>query len=213
MSQVAKISTRLLFHRGHAMHCAIMHYVVFYLALCAASLMPFASLSAADADADALGYTINSLQGTPVDLSKYRGKVLLVVNVASQCGLTPQYEQLQALHEKYRDQGLSVLGFPCNQFGRQEPGTASEIESFCKQNYGVTFDMFEKIKVNGDQACDLYKYLTSLPLKPKGSGKISWNFEKFLINREGEPIARFAPRTRPDDDEVVSLIEAELARK
>ncbi len=190
-----------------------MQYLVLCLVLLATSLMPASSLPAADADSRPLDFTMNSLQGKPVDLSQYQGKVLLVVNVASQCGLTPQYEQLQALQENYGEQGLCVLGFPCNQFGRQEPGSATEIESFCKTNYGVTFDMFEKVNVNGDEACDLYQYLTSLPLKPKGPGKISWNFEKFLVNREGKPVARFAPRTRPDAEEVLSRIEAELARK
>jgi glutathione peroxidase len=161
----------------------------------------------------ALSFTMNSLDGKPVDLSKYQGKVLLVVNVASECGLTPQYEQLQALHKKYKDQGLAVLAFPCNQFGKQEPGTAAEIQQFCSKNYGVTFDLFEKVDVNGDQTCALYKHLKAQPTTPKGTGDISWNFEKFLLSRQGDVVARYAPPTKPDAAEVVARIESELQKK
>jgi len=160
----------------------------------------------------ALDFKVKTLGGNEVDLAKYRGKVLLVVNVASKCGLTPQYEQLQALHEKYESKGLAILAFPCNQFGQQEPGTAEEIKQFCSTKYSVGFPMFAKIEVNGDGACPLYKHLTSLEAKPKGPGKISWNFEKFIIGRDGQVVARFAPRTRPDDSEVLKVIEAELAK-
>jgi glutathione peroxidase len=146
---------------------------------------------------------MKTLAGKDVELSKYQGKVVLVVNVASKCGLTPQYEQLQALHKKYAKQGLAVVGFPCNQFLGQEPGTAEEIQEFCRVNYGVKFDLFAKIEVNGEGACPLYKYLTKLETKPKGPGKITWNFEKFLIGRNGEVVARFAPKTKPDAPEVV----------
>jgi glutathione peroxidase len=166
-----------------------------------------------DKGGPALQFKMQSLDGKDVDLNKYAGKVVLVVNVASKCGLTPQYKELQALHEKYADQGLAVLGFPCNQFGAQEPGTPDEIREFCQSNYGVSFDLFGKINVNGEDACPLYKYLTALDTKPTGSGKISWNFEKFLVGRDGEVVARFAPRTKPDDAEVIKLIEAELAKK
>jgi glutathione peroxidase len=162
--------------------------------------------------AAALSFTVKSLDGKEVDLSKYQGKVLMVVNVASKCGLTPQYNELQALHKKYAEQGLAILGFPCNQFGKQEPGSATEIRDFCTKNYGVSFDMFEKIDVNGDDANSFYKHLTSLDLKPAGSGKISWNFEKFLIDREGNVVARFSPRTSPDDAEVVAAIEKALGK-
>ena len=159
----------------------------------------------------ALAHEMKSLQGKEVKLAeKYDNKVVLIVNVASECGLTPQYEELQALHKKYAKRGLAVLGFPCNQFGRQEPGSSEEIQAFCKQNYGVEFDMFEKVEVNGDGACDLYKYLTKLDTKPQGAGKISWNFEKFLLGRDGEVVARFGPRTSPSDKEVTSAIEAAL---
>ena len=161
----------------------------------------------------ALNFKMNSLDGKEVDLSKYDGKVVLIVNVASKCGLTPQYEQLQALHKKYSEKGLAILGFPCNQFSQQEPGTADEIREFCRANYGVTFDMFAKIDVNGDDACALYKHLTALETKPTGAGKISWNFEKFIINRHGDVVARFAPRTKPDDPDVLKVVEAELAAK
>ena len=161
----------------------------------------------------ALSFKMNSLDGKEVDLSKYEGKVVLVVNVASKCGLTPQYEQLQALHDKFAEQGLAVIGFPCNQFGAQEPGTPDEIREFCSSNYHVSFDLFAKIDVNGDDACPLYKYLTALDTKPTEKGKISWNFEKFVINRQGEVVARFAPRTKPNDPEVLKVIEAELAKK
>lgn len=175
------------------------------------------SVFAADS-APVLNYKVKNIAGKEVDLSQYQGKVLLVVNVASRCGLTKQYEELEALHEKYSDQGLAVLGFPCNQFGRQEPGTEAEIAKFCTQQYGVKFDMFSKVNVNtvdkdGEEAHPFYKHLTSLDTKPVGKGKISWNFEKFVIGRNGEVIARFAPRTAPDAPEVIKVIEEELAKK
>jgi glutathione peroxidase len=157
-----------------------------------------------------LEFKMDSLEGEQVDLAKYKGKVVLIVNVASKCGLTPQYEQLQQLHEKYADKGLAILGFPCNQFAGQEPGTAAEIQEFCKKNYGVGFDLFAKVDVNGDKACDLYKLLTSLDTKPTGAGDISWNFEKFVLDRDGNVIGRFGPKTKPDASEVVAVIEEEL---
>ncbi|MDA7979852.1 MAG: glutathione peroxidase [Pirellulales bacterium] len=153
---------------------------------------------------------MNTLTGDAKKLADYQGKVVLVVNTASKCGLTPQYAGLQKMYEKYKDKGFVVLGFPCNQFGRQEPGTAAEISSFCTKNYGVTFPMFAKVDVNGDGACDLYKHLTALETKPTGAGKISWNFEKFLLNRKGEVVARFSPRTGPEAEEVVSAVQNEL---
>ena len=160
---------------------------------------------------NALSYEMQTLAGENVALSKYDGQVVLMVNVASECGLTPQYEQLQALHKQYADKGLAVVGFPCNQFGGQEPGSADEIQTFCKSNYGVEFDMFAKVDVNGDNACDLYKYLTGLETQPQGVGKISWNFEKFLVNREGNVVARFSPQVKPDAPEVIEAIEGALA--
>ena len=158
----------------------------------------------------ALNFKMKSLEGKEVDLAKYRGEVVLMVNVASECGLTPQYRQLQELHKKYGKQGLAVLGFPCNQFGNQEPGSAKEIRTFCATQYGVTFPMFAKVKVNGKEASQLYQHLKQLPTKPKGPGEISWNFEKFLLNRKGEVVARYEPRTPPDAPEVIRAIEAEL---
>ena len=171
------------------------------------------SLEAGEKATPALDFTMKSLDGKDVDLSAYKGKVVMIVNVASKCGLTPQYEQLQDLHEKYAGQGLAVLGFPCNQFKGQEPGSDAEIREFCKANYGVEFDMFSKIEVNGDGAADLYKYLKSVPTSPKGTGEISWNFEKFVLDRSGNVVARFQPRTRPDDPAVVSLIESKLSEQ
>lgn len=160
-----------------------------------------------------LKHKLKSLDGKDVDLSKYQDKVLLIVNTASKCGATPQYKDLQALHEKYKDQGLVVLGFPCNQFGAQEPGTALQISEFCTKNYGVTFDMFSKIDVNGENADDLYKYLTSKKANPKTAGPVKWNFEKFLINRDGEIAARFRTRVNPQSEEVTNAVEAELKKK
>lgn len=160
----------------------------------------------------ALAFEMENIDGKKVALDAYSGKVILVVNVASECGLTDQYEALQGLYEKYKDKGLVVLGFPCNQFGGQEPGTAAEIKSFCTKKYNVTFDMFAKIDVNGDKAAPFYKHLTSLETKPKGPGAIGWNFEKFLIGKDGTVAARFAPNVAPDSAQVVKQIEELLAK-
>lgn len=163
-------------------------------------------------DKPVLDVSMKTIDGKEVNLAKkYAGKVVLVVNVASKCGLTPQYEGLQALHEKYSPQGLAVIGVPCNQFGAQEPGTESEIAQFCKDNYGVTFDMYAKVDVNGPNNAPLYKNLTGEGAK--FPGKITWNFEKFLIDRNGHVVARFAPRVEPDDPEFVDAIEKYLADK
>jgi len=159
----------------------------------------------------ALDFEVQALDGQDVALQSYLGDVVMIVNVASECGLTLQYEQLQALHEEYAEQGLAILAFPCNQFGEQEPGTASEIREFCSTNYGVTFDLFAKVDVNDEGACDLYQHLTSLETKPKGPGKIGWNFEKFVIDRQGQVVGRFEPRTKPDAPEVIKLLEGALA--
>ena len=159
----------------------------------------------------ALDFEVQALDGQDVALQSYLGDVVMIVNVASECGLTPQYEQLQALHEEYAEQGLAILAFPCNQFGEQEPGTASEIREFCSTNYGVTFDLFAKVDVNDEGACDLYQHLTSLETKPKGPGKIGWNFEKFVIDRQGQVVGRFEPRTKPDAPEVIKVLEGALA--
>jgi glutathione peroxidase len=162
----------------------------------------------------ALDWDMQTLGGQDVNLAdKYAGKVVLLVNVASKCGLTPQYAELEALHEKYADQGLAIVGVPCNQFKNQEPGTAEQIEEFCRKNYGVDFDLLSKVDVNGSDACPLYKYLTSAATNPDFSGDINWNFEKFLFNRHGQVVARFAPQVRPDAPEVVQAIEAEVAKQ
>jgi glutathione peroxidase len=157
---------------------------------------------------------MKTLDGKKVNLGeKYQGKVVLLVNVASECGLTPQYEQLQALHEKYADDGLAIVGVPCNQFGNQEPGEPEEIAQFCKENYGVEFDLLAKVDVNGPNAAPLYKELTSDDTNPKFAGDIKWNFEKFLFDRDGQLVSRFAPKVKPDAPEVLKAIEAELAKK
>jgi glutathione peroxidase len=153
---------------------------------------------------------INTLEGEPADLSRYEGKALLMVNVASKCGLTPQYEGLQALHEQYADQGFEVLGFPCNQFMGQEPGTADEIREFCDTTYSVSFTLFEKIDVNGSQRHPVYEVLTATADSEGNAGDVMWNFEKFLVSPEGEVVARFRPQVRPDDEALVAAIEATL---
>ena len=160
-----------------------------------------------------MNFKVQSLEGKEVDLAQYQGKVVLVVNVASKCGLTPQYKALEAVYQKYNDQGLVILGFPCNQFRGQEPGTAEEIRKFCTSKYNVTFPLMAKVEVNGAGTCDLYKHLKALDTKPKGPGEITWNFEKFVIGRNGEVVARFQPRTAPDAAEVISVIESEWAKK
>lgn len=139
-----------------------------------------------------------SLTGTDVDFAQYQGKVVLVVNTASKCGLTPQYEGLQALHTQFHGQGLEILGFPCNQFGKQEPGSHTEIGAFCQANYGVDFSMFEKIDVNGDNTAPLYQWLKNEAPGLLGSKAIKWNFTKFLIGRDGKVIKRFAPTDSPE---------------
>lgn len=144
-------------------------------------------------------FSATSLEGKSVDLSSYKDKVLLIVNTASQCGFTPQYQGLQALHEKYASLGLEVLGFPCNQFGQQEPGNATEIQSFCETRYGVSFPLFEKIDVNGPQAHPLFQYLTKTAPGILGTEAIKWNFTKFLVDRQGKVIKRYPSLTKPED--------------
>lgn len=160
-----------------------------------------------------LNFKMKRLNGKEVNLADYQGKVLLIVNTASKCGATPQYEGLEKLHEKYSGKGLAVLGFPANEFGSQEPGTNDEIAAFCKENYGVKFDMFEKVVVKGEGECPLYSYLTSPKTNPKSAGPIKWNFEKFVIGRNGEIVARFSTGTEPEAADVVKVIEQELAKK
>jgi glutathione peroxidase len=144
-------------------------------------------------------FNATSLEGKPVALQEFTGKVMLVVNTASKCGFTPQYEGLEALYQKYRDRGLVILGFPCNQFGEQEPGSAVEIGSFCQKNYGVSFPMFEKIEVNGAGAHPLYQWLKQTAPGVLGTERIKWNFTKFLVDRRGGVVERYAPTTKPQD--------------
>lgn len=155
-------------------------------------------------------HEVSALGGKPADLNDYADKAVLIVNVASKCGLTPQYTGLEKLQERYADQGFSVLGFPCNQFGGQEPGTAEEIETFCSTTYGVTFPMFEKIDVNGDGRDPLYAELTAVADAEGEAGDVQWNFEKFLVAPGGRIVNRFRPGTEPESDEIVSAIEANL---
>jgi glutathione peroxidase len=154
---------------------------------------------------------VNTLAGQPASLGVLAGKTLLIVNVASKCGLTPQYEGLERLQERYADRQFSVVGFPSNQFGGQEPGTADEIQEFCSATYGVTFPLFEKIDVNGPGRHPIYAELTAVPDADGEAGDIQWNFEKFLVSHDGEVLARFRPRTEPESAEVIEAIEASLA--
>jgi glutathione peroxidase len=163
------------------------------------------------ADKSILDIPLKDIDGKDTSLGAHKGKVLLLVNVASQCGLTPQYEGLQALHEKFKDEGLVVIGIPCNDFGAQEPGTNAEIKTFCVENYKVSFPMLDKIHVKGPEQHPLYAALTG----KDGAfpGNVGWNFEKFLIGRDGKPLKRIDPNTEPTDGEVVSAIEEALKKK
>lgn len=152
-------------------------------------------------------FKMNSIEGTPVSLEKYRGKVLLLVNVASKCGFTPQYAGLQTLYEAYQAKGLEVLGFPANNFLWQEPGSDSQISQFCSLEYSVTFPMFSKISVKGSDQHPMYAYLTDRKLNPEYGGSIKWNFAKFLINREGEIANRFGSRVEPKSKKLITAIE------
>ena len=165
----------------------------------------------AKAPESALDFKVKTIDGESVELKdKYKGKVVVMVNVASKCGLTPQYEKLQALYANHKEDGLMVIGVPCNQFGKQEPGTESEIKTFCQENYGVEFDMLSKVDVNGDDAAPLYKYLTAQETGPAGAGAIKWNFEKFVIGRDGKVAGRFGPRTDPSSDEFKEFLAKQL---
>jgi glutathione peroxidase len=154
--------------------------------------------------------SLHSLTGDPASVGDYRGKALLVVNVASKCGLTPQYEGLERLQKTYGDRGFTVLGFPCNQFGEQEPGSSEEIATFCSATYGVSFPMFEKVEVNGGGRHPVYEELVAFPDADGDAGDIQWNFEKFLVSPEGEIVQRFRPMVDPEAPEVIDAIEATL---
>jgi glutathione peroxidase len=155
-------------------------------------------------------FALKSIDGKEVNLSQYRGKTLLLVNVASQCGYTPQYEGLQKIYSRYKDRGLVVLGFPANNFGAQEPGTDQEIKTFCSTRYNVTFPMFSKISVKGSDQHPLYQYLTNAATNPKFAGEIKWNFNKFLIDKQGHIAARFDSKDTPESETVVGAIEKAL---
>lgn len=157
-------------------------------------------------------YKLETLDGQPVDMAKYKGKVLLIVNTASKCGYTPQYAGLQALSEKYKAQGLEVLGFPANNFGGQEPGSAEEIGAFCQKNYGVTFDLFAKSSVKGDDISPFFSYLTK-EANPAKTGPIDWNFEKFLIARDGTLVDRFKSKVTPQSEELDAALKVQLEQK
>ena len=158
-------------------------------------------------------FTLAAIDGTPTPLANYKGKVMLVVNVASQCGYTYQYEGLQALYVKYKDQGLVVAGFPANNFGEQEPGSNAEIGAFCKSKFGVTFPMFAKISVAGKDKAPLYQFLTDKTANPKTGGEIPWNFTKYLVDRNGKVLARFDAPVEPESKALTSAIERALAAK
>ena len=158
----------------------------------------------------ALNFTMKSIAGEDVKLSKYAAKVVVFVNVASKCGFTPQYKQLQELHSKYAAKGVAIVGIPCNQFKGQEPGSDKEILAFCKEKYAVDFDLMSKVDVNGDKQCDLYKHLNTIDVKPRGKGDVKWNFEKYILDRSGKPIARFPSKVKPDSKDFMAVINKAL---
>jgi glutathione peroxidase len=157
-----------------------------------------------------MDFTLNSIDGKPAPLADYKGKVVLIVNVASNCGFTPQYEGLEAVYRKYKDRGLVVLGFPANNFGGQEPGTNEEIKTFCTRKYSVSFPMFAKISVKGEDKAPLYQFLTDKQANPATGGEIQWNFTKFLVGKDGKVIARFESPIKPESAEVTGAIEKAL---
>jgi glutathione peroxidase len=180
------------------------------------ALAPPAIVSAADSGKKAtsvLDFTVKDIDGKNVDLSGFRGKVLLIVNTASQCGFTPQYKDLESIYEQYKDQGLEILAFPANQFGGQEPGTDAQIKEFCSTKYRVSFPLFSKIVVRGKGLHPLYAFLTSESSNPRFAGPIGWNFAKFLVSRKGEVVARFDPKEKPTTPNVRSALEKALAEK
>ena len=174
--------------------------------------VPAKTLNTATSPMKIYDYKLESLSGQPVDMSKYKGKVLLIVNTASNCGYTRQYAGLQAVSEKYKAQGLEVLGFPANNFGGQEPGSAAEIGDFCQKNFGVTFDLFAKSSVKGADKSEFFGYLTE-KANPEKTGDIAWNFEKFLVSRDGQLIDRYKSEIKPQSEELVGAIEKQLASK
>ena len=189
--------------------------------LAAAGIVGMNGVWAADAPTDkkeekavptALNFKVKDIDGKDVTLSTYQGKVILIVNVASKCGNTPQYAALEKLYKKYKEKGFVILGFPANNFGQQEPGTDEQIKEFCSAKYHVSFPMFSKISVKGEDIAPLFKYLTSVETQPLSKGDVKWNFEKFLIGKDGVVAGRFGNRTQPDDKSVVEAIEGALGK-
>jgi len=175
-------------------------------------LLCISSFAVAGSAKDVYNYKLKTIDGDPVTLGKYHGKVLLLVNVASACGYTPQYTALESLYEKYKDRGLVVVGIPANNFANQESGTEAEIKTFCNRKYHVTFPMMSKVSVLGADKTPLYQYLTDKSTNPAIGGDIKWNFTKFLVARDGSPIARFEPAVTPDSPQVVSAVESALGQ-
>ncbi|HTZ89570.1 MAG TPA: glutathione peroxidase [Alloacidobacterium sp.] len=180
-----------------------MRKLAFALVLCMAATVLAAATSV-------YNFTLKSIDGKPVSLSEYHGKVLMLVNVASKCGYTPQYAALESLYEKYKDRGLVIVGIPANNFGGQEPGTNEEIKKFCSTKYNVSFPMMAKVSVLGDDKTPLYAFLTDKSVNPQIGGDIKWNFTKFLFDRNGKPVARFEPNVTPDSPQVVAAVESAL---
>jgi glutathione peroxidase len=181
--------------------------------LLAAPLMVASAADPTKKAACVLDFHVKDIEGKDVDLASYKGKVLLIVNTASQCGLTPQYKDLEAIYEKYKGQGLEILAFPANEFGGQEPGSNEEIKEFCSTKYKVSFPLFSKVVVKGNGIDPLFDFLTSDATNPKFAGPIKWNFNKFLVNRKGEVIRRFEPAVKPSAHEATGAIEKALAEK
>ncbi len=177
--------------------------MLFCVLFCATALMA--------ADKSVYDFILNSIEGQPAPLAAYKGKVVLLVNVASRCGFTPQYTALEAVYEKYKDRGFVIVGIPANNFGSQEPGTNQEIKTFCQTKYNVTFPMMSKVSVKGDDKTPLYQFLTDKAANPRTGGEIQWNFTKFLVGADGRVIARFEPAVTPDSPETTSAIEKALA--
>ena len=178
---------------------------VFGLLFCSAALVA--------GDKTIYDFTLNTIDGQPAPLAAYKGHVVMLVNVASRCGFTPQYTALEAIYEKYKDRGFVILGIPANNFGSQEPGTNQEIKTFCSSKYNVTFPMMAKVSVKGDDKTPLYQYLTDKASSPKTGGEIQWNFTKFLVGADGQILTRFEPKVTPDSPEVTAAIEKALAEK
>jgi len=182
-----------------------MRKLALFLTLCAAATLPAQAKSIYD-------FTMSSIDGQQVSLDSYKGKVVLLVNVASKCGFTPQYAGLESLYEKYKNRGLVIVGVPANNFAQQEPGTNEEIKTFCTRKYNVSFPMMAKVSVKGDDETPLYRFLTGSSTDPQFAGNIKWNFTKFLFDRSGKPVARFEPATTPDSPQVTSAIETALGQ-